>query len=94
MPRHGGASRRYNVRLDPAAEAALEEMRHGLSYSRAIREAVLLAHRLQPVVERLDRIEAALAQGAVPVQVPVPKPDVDMQAVLRNVMGSFASEDQ
>lgn len=62
---------RLNLRLDAETERCLELLTSsGLDRSAAVRQAIVLAARLHPLIERLDRIEARL-NGAVPT-VPVP----------------------
>ncbi len=56
---------RITVRLAPEVVQALDTLAAGRSQSDAVRDAILLAARLSPILARLDRIEAALASGVV-----------------------------
>lgn len=65
---------RLSVRLPPEAVRALDTLAAGRSRSDAVRDAILLAAQFEPVINRLDRIEAMLASGvavttAAPMQV-------------------------
>ena len=65
---------RLSLWLDKDAQDALATLTGGRSRGRAkaVREAILLAARLTPITERLDRIEATLA-GGVPVVTSAPQ---------------------
>lgn len=59
---------RRTVVLDRAAEEALAQLVvRGMSISEAVRYALVNAEGLQPIMDRLDRIEARLVSwGTVP----------------------------
>lgn len=81
------------VRLDDETLAALEELARGRSKSAAIREAILLAARLAPVLQRLDRIESLLAGGAFqPTPMPPNAADPAAEATRAAVL-AFAADD-
>lgn len=54
---------RLNIYLSDKDVVALDLWRAGRSRSQAVRDAVRLAIWLQPLVERLDRIEARLDES-------------------------------
>ena len=82
---------RRTVYFDAEAEAALTALSQGRSVSETIREALLLAAKMAPVLQRLDRIESALASGTViaaPMGAGAPPTD-EAQATADNLMAAF-----
>ncbi|MDA8344922.1 MAG: hypothetical protein M0Z66_05500 [Thermaerobacter sp.] len=56
---------RFNVYLPDYLQQEFDEFAAGRSRSAAVRDAILLAVRLEPIMRRLDRIEARLSGAAV-----------------------------
>ena len=76
---------RVNIYLPDDLVADLDRFAAGRSRSAAVRDAILLAVRLGPVLQRLDRIEARLSAG--PSQVPA-QPTLEATDVLRRTIGA------
>lgn len=97
-------ARMLTVRLDDKAAQALGVlMQGGRSQSVAVRDALLLAAGLAPIVDRLDRIEARLAAGpaAAAVSDTTSAPDPDTAAspaildrVAADLLGAFGGQDE
>lgn len=93
MRRKAVVVRRITVGLDAELDEALEALRHGTSLSHTVREAVFLAWRLAPVLDRLDRIEGLLRAGVTVAEAPCSeRPMVDMREVMEGLL-AFGQED-
>lgn len=93
MRRKAVVVRRITVGLDAELDEALEALRHGTSLSHTVREAVFLAWRLAPVLDRLDKIEGLLRTGVRAAEAPrSERPVVDMREVMEGLL-AFGQED-